>query len=1203
VAVRREGGQSGSRKKKPASGGHPSRGGTTVGGGTKGKKPTRYKSPTRTGSVIEQAADVALDVAERHPKKKIRKAVKRGRKKGIAQQRRATRVHRSLRGSKASRSSLTYSQRRRILDPPKRDGDSHINLGPLGRLNIEAELEGRGGVAKAAGFAKKVATSEVAQRGLKTSGPGSVLSTGVGKRALEDAIDLPAQAIPSAYAVGAGIKEAAEGRPQRIKKIAADVQETSPILLSAQGRRSEALEQTKKHPGLTALEVYGAGAAVSRGAGAALRAGAGGKPGKRLASTKRAPRRAPGTKLIERRSYSKGIGAKSVQRGVELFQQSRSRKLRKKAKRTQDPERRDLLNRRAAQADPEVMSTRAIARRTDEREDLAEIRRRQEVGRAAKAGRDILPKDRKRSVGKKLKRLDRETPRDHRSAVALLIAQNVVKPTRKSIAAYKQQLERVAKNEDLSPAEKRANFKLRQQLDLALRDKNLDLGSLVATAKQYTAEVGPRQAALVERDIVTPEQARMAPQVNYAVQEMGAKWNPKEKQLEVDGVPLPIERIEAHMRENDVDSGAYVSQAPGQRGARNFFSSWHEPRGISSKTRTGEAVRKGTFEVDREAGAENLARPEGLRQAFDNYAKWVGENRFQKKGERTDFDTASEAAEYRDNFLADSPYEWRVVATRPMFGRKDQSSALLDEADQFDAGTELDVTKGIQGALEGNGGGKYVLVPEVAARQMGGHASLLGSRPLKVTRKVGRTFSGTVLTTTGFSWPLGNIAEGTLRLAIIRAGPASRRLMKNTLAELRKVDPDAADDLEAQIGTGHLGSYEMQKVHTVAKEFQGTRFENVAKAFGALFRTPGPKQMGQVWNTYTRWIFGGNGWLEHQLRLAAAGRHLKNEGFAPRWFRDGPKAMGVAANQAARGMKGTPEQVQAARFVDRAMGKYSKWSPEMRFTVAVFTPFVAWAINAVKFFTDVLPRDHPILTGLLATSERATEEWRNSYGLGKYIDGAAPNWMQPSIVADNKLVPVGRFTPAGFFSDPLETAGSQILPQFRGVLNATQGLDWKGDPLNDKERREDVTESERLKGMASSAMGAFVPFFGLKERVDEKGAKTALNPFRGYEHNRTVSKAYNRLEEIEARKAEIKAEHPNVDSDNPTPEYAKLHREFRRLNEVIFRESKGKYGNKYKEPYEPGGSSGSSSSGSGWDRFRDGGGDTQQKSGWDQYRN
>lgn len=1172
----------------------------TLGGDKTPERSGHAKPKSTGGNPPTGATQRALDLGSRSPGK-TGKAVQKGRKQG--QRRKVQRQNRRLRREIAG---LTGAAGRHRLNP---DRDTMIGLGPLGHLNVEAELEGRGLISKAAKIAKRGLDAGTHIRvpgrpgtSTKTSGvPGGELTTKLAK----DAVDYGSQIVPAAYGVGAGAYEAARGRPQRIKQIGHQVKEHDPIALAAQGRTKEAKQEALKHPGLTALELYGAGSVVSRGAGAGLRHA----PSERLrqaGSTEgRASARVPGTKLQVKRKYSKGAGAKAIQVAADRAKTYRAKSLREKAGQTDELARRRELNRQAAAKDPTMMSNRAIARRGSEQEDLFELRRRKAIGHAAKRGREVLRPDAKVSRlkrgARKLRHPLRENPKDHRAAVALLIAQNIIKPTRKSATAYLRQLEREGvKLTDarkkagvrFSDAKERSNLRLRDQLTAALKDEGLDFNVLHSQAREFYGEAKPRQQALVEHELLPAERERMSPQVNYAVQEMGAKWRERQQThpfeesprpegdgwvegrpghwsrpavLTRNGKRLTVDEIEAHMTANDVKPGAYVTQAPRQGGARNFYSSWSDPQMVGGKSRTGEAVRQGTFAVDREVGAEALAHPEGLHQATQSYGDALREVRYQEPGQRTDFDTYDQAAQFKEDHLADSPYEWDIAATRPVFGRKAQSEALLSDA--RDAGAGIDITDGIRQALKGEGGGRFVLVPKAWAKEVSAHKAFLGNRPFKTIRKGGRIFSGTVLTTNGFTWPIGNLGEGLLRNLVIRAGPAKLILMHRTIAELRKVDPKLADDLELQIGTGHLGSYEMANVHMAARELQSTRMDFLARQFGRLARTPGPKQMGQAWELWTRAIFGGNGWMEHQLRLAAAGRHLANEGFTPKWFRDGPKAMQRAAEQAAHGMKGTPEQVQAARFVDRAMGQYSKWSPGMRFTVGVFTPFVAWSLNAIKFLTDVLPRDHPILTGLLATSERTTEEWRRMHGLGKFVDGAAPGWLQPSVPVGDTLYPAGRYTPFGFFGDPIGTLSGNVTPQWNAIGNAAQGLDWKGDVLAGFQDRGDVTDAAKLKAMGAAFAGAMIPYFGLQQRIRDKGAGKALNPIKGYQQNPKLEHAFNRSGELAQLKKDMAK--PDEDAGYATPEYARLHREWRHLQEYIFRATHGKSGRHFKTPYRP----------------------------------
>lgn len=1068
-------------------------------------------------------------------------------------------------------------------------------------VNVEAELEGRGLVSRAAEKAKKVATSDLGQRGLRSAG---VIPAGtperVSKNFSKDVVDFAAQSIPGVYAAGAGAVEAVQGRPERGKELLEQVKDHDPVALTLQGRFKEAAKEAEKHPGLTALSAYGAGSAVSRTAGVAARTGGkmGSKRLRRIGNTKRAPKVAPGTGLEEGRTWSRGLGAKAIQVTIERAQSRNARKLREKAKKTKDPQKKKELRAAADNADPRVMSASEIRRRTNELEHTGEVRRRARIQRAAKKGRETLPKDKKRTgIRKRLTtRPGREIPKDHRAAVALLVSQKIVEPTRKSLQAYKRQIDAEAKR--LDGSQLRANRTLSRQIQAALNDKGLDFDEVVASAEQYREGIEPLQAGLVERGILDPGQERMAKLIPYAVQEMKARWDGDGLVIGTkDGkVPVTADMIEGHMREHRAGVPAFVTQAPRSTGARNWYASWHDPKGIGHKQRTGEATRKGIMAVGRDVAVEAFTRAEGLAAAFDTYSRWIGENAYRGergKGKVADhtFDTRGAAWDKIENDLADSPYEWTVVATRPRFGPKAQTERLLDKAEQADPREQMHIGEGIQKALDGDGDGPYVIVPKTAQKTMRNHAGVTATPGIKMMRNIGRQFSGTVLTTQGFAWPMGNVTEGLLRLAVMRAGPASLVLAHKTVRELRKIDPDMADEFEAGVGTGHLGAFEMQRTYTTARDLNDTRVAGpVARGLSSAARAPGPKQAGQLWGGWTKAIFGGNGFIEHQLRLTAAGKHLRTQHARANWLRDGHKAMQVAAEQAAKGMKGTPEQIAAGRFVDRAMGRYGKWSPETRLAVAAFTPFAAWAVNAAKFFVDVLPRDHPILTGLLASTERATEEWRNSYGLGQFIDGAAPDWLQPSIptgkagTQDAKLFPIGRYTPAGAFANPLETFSGQILPQWRAIQNAAFGLDWKGDPLGDYATPDDVPQDVRVKAIGEAIGGAMIPFFGLYGRVDE-GGPGALNPVKGYQSNQDLGAAFDMREEAERAKESLPKD---------SPAYRREHMRWRRAQERIFRESEREYGQRFKEPYEPeGGSnpfSGSSGGGGGENPFQDSGG-------------
>jgi len=138
------------------------------------------------------------------------------------------------------------------------DGTKRIAPKPLKR-----ELEGRGKIAEAAEWLKRHQLSD-ARLTESTSVPGA------GPLA-RDALDIATQAVPSTYLTAAGITEAAQGNPRRIKKLWKDYKETSAIPAAVEGNFREALERAQEHPLSTGLELSGLKSGLGRTTGGAMR--------------------------------------------------------------------------------------------------------------------------------------------------------------------------------------------------------------------------------------------------------------------------------------------------------------------------------------------------------------------------------------------------------------------------------------------------------------------------------------------------------------------------------------------------------------------------------------------------------------------------------------------------------------------------------------------------------------------------------------------------------------------------------------------------------------------------------------------------------------------------------------------------------------------------------------------------------------------
>jgi hypothetical protein len=361
-------------------------------------------------------------------------------------------------------------------------------------------------------------------------------------------------------------------------------------------------------------------------------------------------------------------------------------------------------------------------------------------------------------------------------------------------------------------------------------------------------------------------------------------------------------------------------------------------------------------------------------------------------------------------------------------------------------------------------------------------------------QKYSQMFSRGVLATSP-NWPLGNVTEAAFRTALAKAGPLSYLRGRGGLAELKRTDPKAHAELEARaVGGGHFAFRENSRVRRMADQFAGEHFENVVRGLETLRKTPGPKQVADLWDVYTRWVFGSMAKIEQQFQIALLGKYSERLMDAK-----GRANYRTGIQQAAKGLKGTNEQVAAARWVDRAYGKYSKFGPEQRKAFAMYTPFAAWYLNSVKFFLHVLPVDHPVALSLMASANVATEQWRKKYGLVMPLvgasDGALPDFLQGSIPLSggrHQRFPT-RNTPFGAFSGGTETIASLVLPQLSGVLGALKGTDWKGTELRNSDGSL-YGEGQKLKYAAIQGFLASFPVIQAGQRLVKD--PSSFNPLR-----------------------------------------------------------------------------------------------------------
>lgn len=978
---------------------------------------------------------------------------------------------------------------------------------------ISDELSGRGhGDDVVRGVAKKVGkalvpsgTSTIKYRGklhkveADTAGvPGLGKIGGRGQRLVEDLVNIPAQAIPSLYVTGAAAYEAAKGDTSRGAKLLKDLPHTSPTAALVTGHPGRALKIADEHPGFALAEAYGVKGAVGRTAGRAARSGVLGGELKKVASTKREDAVGPeGTGLAKKREYSRDLTVKAGQVLREKRKIARAEELHRRAKETGDAE----LAANANRIDPRIMSDSDIRRRMDAQRAAAEAIRRhnrativRETERTVTNQAKVEGSPAKMAATLKRNRSEKIKP----TAAATLHAQGITKASHADLRAYRAEI--VAQQPNLSPSKLRANRETVKQIDKAL--KKPDVGDkLTNVAERYAEIMGPLQEGLIKRGMLAEAQAAKAPLIPYAVRHMGATYDKKAGVFtNKAGDIVTTSDIRAHMKANGVKPPAFVTQAPGMRGAKNFFLSSSRAPNIGNKgPRTGLATKEGTHDVSPRVLVEGAARAQGLIDAADGFTAMVKE--FAHKPTLGKLKTHRDAESAARDLEARTGTSWAAIRVSPFKGRHEQLSILLEKAQEGSLGEivggKQPLREAIESAVRGEDGpGDWALIPQAAQQQLAAHMRTLGAGPkAKAFQVVSSNFRRTVLATSP-SWALGNLTEGLLRMGISRSGPMSYATGRAALARLKEIDPDAAHELAVRtVGGGHYHSAEGQHIHRDSTQFADSAvLAPVAKALGAFWRAPGPKHAANAWRGWTDIVFRQlNGRLESGMQTAMLGRALRESPL----MSDHTRKLGAEAiDQAARGLRDTNEQARFADAVRRMYGQYDAFSPDTRWAIATYTPFVAWTLNAIKFMTDVLPRDHPALLALIAASEEVTADWRKDHGMDLFIKDRLPGFLQGSIPLSegrHQRAPF-RYTPFGAFGDLPTTLAGAVLPQASGVLSAFKGEDWKGKKLRNKDGSQ-YNDAQKAIAAAGSFIDSTVPIVGVAKRVAQRGP-SALNPLR-----------------------------------------------------------------------------------------------------------
>lgn len=622
------------------------------------------------------------------------------------------------------------------------------------------------------------------------------------------------------------------------------------------------------------------------------------------------------------------------------------------------------------------------------------------------------------------------------------------------------------------------------------------------------------------------------------------------------GRPLTTEQIRLERRQGAEDAvtgqttrtpilgePAYVSHAPNLLKGGSFYRDAARPASIPNKAFTGHSVTKGTLDASEEALRASARRMQSLIDAHEGHLAFIDEMALRDKQGRAITGDRKRVQDAIDKATLDAKghprpgaVQFRLVRIHPFGGSNQQLETLLNDLNRHGEihsnakGEQNPVVNALEDALAGKGDGPFAAIPEAAAVRIEQHLRVLGSNAGHVWQAINTVWRKNVL---AFStkWAASNVGEGSVRSVIAGVRPGDRPLMKRTLEMWEKEDPQAAEAFRVMLGQGHYGFTRATQRYATAEEFMdparhGRFVRNAARIAGAINRTPVVNWLPKVWSEWTGLVMDTMGRVEAQFKLGMAGKKVRDLHQGSRLFADLSEK---GLREALDGLKGTPTQVQVARFVRDSFGKYEAHSPMMRKWIEMYTPFIAWAKNAAQFLFVILPRDHPVLTAFMADVTSSQEDWLKELGLWIGEHDAVPAHLLGDIpVGDGGLLKTARYTPASLLTDPLGTAASSFAPSLSNILMAAKGLDPFGNKL--KESRETAV----LKAM----LGMALP--GPIAQQLQPGAKSILDTINPVESASSSQVQYARAKAtderlqaaIDALSAAVKAKRPDGSYDS-----------------------------------------------------------------------
>lgn len=586
---------------------------------------------------------------------------------------------------------------------------------------------------------------------------------------------------------------------------------------------------------------------------------------------------------------------------------------------------------------------------------------------------------------------------------------------------------------------------------------------------------------------------------------------------------LPLEEIkQAWAAEHPGEPlPAFIShQARTSAGARFVnFSGTRGPQRVTidANRRTGEGARRGTADVTERGVTDATVHTAGAISAVENFDRLM--QRFGSKREDGRLFTPEEAkleAQARNEGLnARTPeVEWSAYAVAPQRYGPDRIAEIgrsIDaEAGARPAGLVPDALRELR-ADDDPGRRNVVLLPRQVAETIMAHQTPTTSELAKSAQAFTNLFRSTVLPTST-KWLFGNAAEMALRLALMHGPMAVVDVAHGMRLQraLEAADSPIAEQLRAMTRGGQVyGSASRLAVYRDASMFRRPGFRQAGAAAHAVRNAElqrlterdlrlvgriGPKAVFDGYKAFADAVIKLNHAFEQAGDAAVVGKVARRE--AQEMTRSWAKSLLLQGKTfealvSSDRVNSVEWATKAAREIDRTLGKYSRFSPEMRRLTQTIAPFLPWYLNAARFVYWTLPVENPIKTALLARVESTFDQemQQQADALPPGDLGANPQQRDGGIVPVTRYTPFGAFTPFGRdYQSVLQEAASPILPQLSTPLTiAIFGENFAHRDLR-KADGSNVTQGDRARMAAYSLFESIVPFTQIARRLEEKGA-------------------------------------------------------------------------------------------------------------------